>query len=96
MLTVALAVLALLLLTAAGTLAVLWRSARLQVVDLTELLDATLRELDGYQSADDDTLRLPPPAAVAALAPDAEPPIPAGWLDDLNTLPTTSEREYPR
>ena len=36
-----------------------------------------------------------PPAAVAALTPDAEPPIPSGWLDDLNDLPTTHEREYP-
>lgn len=37
-----------------------------------------------------------PPAACAALTPDAEPPIPAGWLDDLDQLPTTYDREYPR
>lgn len=95
MLTAALTVLALLLLVALGAVCLLWRAAVLDVRALEVLARHQCERIDGYR-AELDALSLAGPTVYAALAPDAEPPVPAAWLDDLHTLPTTYDREYPR
>lgn len=101
MLTAVLAVGCVLLLIALGTFALLWRAAALDNRHKARIIRHQRERIDGYRADLDacnhrlDALSIAPPAACAALTPDAEPPIPAGWLDDLNTLPTTHEREYP-
>ncbi|HEY9413238.1 MAG TPA: hypothetical protein VIQ30_00640 [Pseudonocardia sp.] len=86
--TVALALLAVLLLIVLGVVCLFWRAC---VAQLQEVED-----LARHLAADLDALSIAGPTVYAALTPDAEPPVPAGWLDDLNQLPTTHEREYPR
>lgn len=86
MLTVALAIVALLLLITLGVVAVLWRAARLEV-------DACRAELDALSVAGPTVEQ----RAIAALDNEApQDTLSDAWLTYVDSLPTTYDREYPR